>query len=279
MTEHAPDDVTVIEPAQGRPEVRRRHAANRAAWDQAAVRYTEELPAAVERLRAGHSSVHPVERAALGDLAPWCRRAVHLQCASGEDTLSLLTEGAGEVVGVDISAAHIANARSTAAALGAPAEFHVCDVLDTPRELDGTADLVYTGRGALCWLHDLDGWAAVAARLLRPGGLLSVFDGHPAAWLFDREPAHPRYSGIDYFAHAESNIGWSADYIGALAGEPSVKYERLWTIGQVVQALIDAGLTITRLAELPDAFWAEFPNMPEEVRRRLPSTFLLHARR
>ena len=41
--------------------------------------------------------------------------------------------------------------------------------------------------GALCWLHDLDGWAAVIARLLKPGGILSVFDDHPVNWLFEMD--------------------------------------------------------------------------------------------
>jgi len=48
----------------------------------------------------GGSNLHPIERANLGDLRPWCRAAIHLQCASGRDTLSLWNEGAGRVVGV-----------------------------------------------------------------------------------------------------------------------------------------------------------------------------------
>ncbi|SKA35393.1 Methylase involved in ubiquinone/menaquinone biosynthesis [Marinactinospora thermotolerans DSM 45154] len=266
-------------PAAEPAEVRRRHAANRVAWNEAAQRYSEGLPEAIAELRAGRSSVHPVERAALGDLAPWCRRAIHLQCASGRDTLSLLLEGAQEVVGVDISEVQVANARATAAAIGAPARFHHCDVLDTPHSLDGTADLVYTGRGALCWIHDLAAWAHVVARLLRPGGVVSVFDDHPAGWLFDQDAAEPVASGVDYFGHAESNVGWPTTYIGELDVPPSTKHERLWPIGDVVQALIDAGLTITRLEERPDEYWTVFPAMPEELRRRIPMTFLLHARR
>ena len=74
-----------------------------------------------------------------------------------EDTLSLLLEGEQQVIGVDISDVHIANARQLSAALQAPAVWYRCDILDTPHELDGVADLVYTGQGALNWLHDLEG--------------------------------------------------------------------------------------------------------------------------
>jgi hypothetical protein len=46
--------------------------------------------------------------------------------------------------------------------------------------LNGTADLVYTGKGALPWVMDLERWAAVIERLLKPGGRLFVFEGAPA---------------------------------------------------------------------------------------------------
>ena len=72
-------------------------------------------------------------------------------------------------------------------ATGAPARWILSDVLDTPHELDGTADLVYTGRGSLIWLQDLDAWAAVVARLIAPGGRFVLFEGHPIEWLFDAD--------------------------------------------------------------------------------------------
>lgn len=272
-------DVEVVDPAADPVEARRRHRENEAAWDQAAGRYTDELADAIARLRAGESSVHPVERAELGDLGTWCRRAIHLQCASGHDTLSLLLEGATEVVGVDLSGVHIANARRAARELDAPATFHHCDVLDTPHDLDGTADLVYTGRGAICWIHDIDAWAAVIARLLRPGGRVLLFDDHPANWLFDRDADEPVYSGLDYFRHAERNWGWHAEYIGDVGEDPAVKHERLWPIGAVVQALIDAGLVITTLREGPEEYWNVLPLIDPDIRERLPMTFLVGARR
>src|SRR5947209_8404944 len=137
-------------------EVRRRHAENRLAWNQGAGAYSEELDDAIAFLRAGGSNLHPVERANLGDLRSWCSTAIHLQCASGKDTLSLWNEGVPHLVGVDISDVHIENARRMSDALGAPAEWYRCDILDTPHSLDGTADLVYTGRGAVNWLHDIE---------------------------------------------------------------------------------------------------------------------------
>ncbi len=97
----------------------------------------------------------------LHDLDQWCKRAIHLQCAGGRDTLSLWNLGAHEVVGVDISERMIAIALAKTERLNAPAAWYHADVLEAPHELDGTADLVYTGRGALCWLMDMDAWAGV----------------------------------------------------------------------------------------------------------------------
>ena len=45
----------------------------------------------------------PPELEAIGDLHGRCRRAIHLQCAGGRDTLSLWNLGADSVVGVDFS--------------------------------------------------------------------------------------------------------------------------------------------------------------------------------
>ena len=70
-------------PAATAEEVRARHEANRAAWNEGAVRYTAEIEETIAFLAAGGSNLHPVERAHLGDLAAWCRTAIHLQCASG----------------------------------------------------------------------------------------------------------------------------------------------------------------------------------------------------
>ncbi|MBA2317211.1 MAG: class I SAM-dependent methyltransferase [Euzebyales bacterium] len=275
---------TLREPARDASEVRAWHEDNRRGWNQGAVRYTEGRERTLERLRAGESNVHPVERANLADLGPlgqWCRTAIHLQCASGLDTLSLLIEGAQRVVGVDISDVHVDNARWIAAQLGGDATFHRCDVLDTPHDLDGTADLVYTGRGALNWLADLDAWAAVVARLLVPGGVVHVLDDHPFTWLVDQRDGRLVMTGFDYHRAAVSSRGWSAEYIGDLGLGPDAlawMHERVWTIADVVNALVGAGLRLERLGEHSEQYWDNLSGVAEDERRRLPMTFSLLAR-
>lgn len=70
--------------------------------------YETETQADIEFLRAGGKNFCAPELAYLGDLAQWCGRAIHLQCAGGRDTLSLWNLGAQTVVGVDINARMLA---------------------------------------------------------------------------------------------------------------------------------------------------------------------------
>jgi SAM-dependent methyltransferase len=274
-------------PAGDTDEVRRRHESNRAAWNEGAVRYFEEIESSARFIVAGKSNLHPVERrnlARYGPLPDWCRRAIHLQCAGGRDTLSLFVEGAHEVIGIDISDRMIEAADELSRRTGVPARFYRCDILDSPAELDGTADLVYTGRGALCWVQDIDRWARTAARLLSPGGVLCVYDGHPFQGLLRMDtPSLEIASDARYFGNATSGKGWSEQYIGSLEGLPverqSRKYERSWTISEVVQAVINSRLVIDSLGEHPEDFWEAFPLIGAADIERIPNTFSLCARK
>jgi len=269
-------------------EVRARHESNRANWNEGALAYTHDIDATVDFIRAGKSNLAAVERANLGDLRAWCSHAIHLQCASGKDTLSLLNEGVGRVTGVDISDVHIDNARKICAALAAQghpvqAEWIRCDVLDVPHAFDGSADLVYTGRGALCWLHDLNAHARVVARLLKPGGIYHVYDDHPITILFDLEPETYTFRGASYFGHWEKETGWPCSYVSSVLGEPSKapspRFEKGWNLMEITNALIDAGLTIEYLGEHPEAEWNIFPNLKPELRGIIPLMFSLRARK
>jgi len=261
--------------------VRDMHQSNRAAWNEAAAHYAETLAERVEFLRAGGTNFCDAERPYLQNLGDWCRRAIHLQCAGGTDTLSLWNLGAKEVVGVDISEAMIAVARAKSDALNAPAQWFCCDILDTPRELDGTADFVYTGRGAISWLHDMDGWARVIARLLKPGGRVYVYDGHPLTWVWDQEVTELKLDSVygDYFqTSTQVDQGWGPTYVGDL-GKPkeelAKKYESQKTFGQILSPLLAAGLRLEALQEHAEAYWNQFHLLPKETVAKLPNTFSL----
>ena len=271
-----------VDVATSDDEVRERHQQNRVAWNQAAARYREWFDDQLAALQRDEEILHPLEREHLGELGQWCARAVHLQCASGQDTLALWRRGVQQVVGVDISDEHIANAERMAEALGAPARWFRCDVLDCPSEVDGWADLVYTGKGSLVWLHDLRAWAQVIARILAPGGKLYLFDDHPVTWLFDPESEELVYSGFRYFGTSEVSRGWSESYIGSMGlalEQHEEKHERVWPIASVLSAVLEAGLVIEHYGEHPVEYWNSMPDLDDTERGRVPMTFSLIARR
>lgn len=268
-----------------RADKRGMHAANRLAWDEAAERYEGWFAEAVELIRGGGSNLFPEEQARIGDLHGRCRRAIHLQCAGGRDTLSLWNAGAEEVVGVDFSPRMLGLARRLADAVGASgvATWIESDVLDVPMDLDGTADLLYTGRGSLMWLADLDAWAAVLFRLLSPTGRLVIFEGHPAEWLFDvDDDGHWIATDYDYFGGPEVSRGWAPEYIDRLSipdGEQHWKFARAWTLGEVVTAIARAGLRIDEVAEHPVDWWGGHGDVAPDERGRIPLSFSIVATR
>ena len=266
-----------------RGDVPAMHASNRAAWDEAAERYEGWYAEAVELIASGGTNLLPPELELIGDLHGRCRRAIHLQCAGGRDTLSLWNLGAAEVIGVDFSPRMLELAGRLSDAVGAPARWILADVLETPHELDGTADLLYTGRGSLMWLGDLDRWAAVLYRLLSPAGRLVIFEGHPAEWLFDvDEDGRWIATDYDYFAGAEASKGWAPEYIDHLSiadDDQSWKFARAWTLGEIVTAIARCGLVLERVAEHPVDWWGGHADAGPAERSRIPLSFSILARR
>lgn len=256
---------------------------NEAAWDRAAQKYALDIDRDVAFLSEGGVSLLDEERRTLGDLSR-CDRAIHLQCSHGTDALSLLNLGVTGVVGVDISREMLAQAEQKSQRLGARATWVQADVLDVPAALNGSADLVYTGKGALPWVHDLGRWAAVVRRLLRPGGYLYVFEGHPLNWVWDPSAPTPRLAvdGRGYFDRGpRENDGFPASSVARFTPEgesaPSA-WEWPWTLGDVVSAVAEAGLVVERLEEYAGHFWPQFASIPEPEAGRLPHTFALLAR-
>jgi len=257
------------------------HKNNELAWDLAARKYEPDVQSDVALLRSGILSLAPQELLLLGDLSPWCQRAVHLQCSHGQDALSLWKLGAAEVVGIDISAAMLRLAQVKTELLGAPASWIHSDILHVPAGFDGTADLVYTGKGALPWMMDLEQWAGVVVRLLKPGGKFFVFEGHPLNWIWEPEAAdfRLREDEGDYFSdQPRANRDFPASAVRRVASpdKPAPQsFERQWTLGTILTTLVKAGLHLERLEEYPDQFWPQFDAVPPEVVMKLPHTFAL----
>ncbi|MEV4638773.1 class I SAM-dependent methyltransferase [Actinoplanes sp. NPDC049548] len=264
---------------------------NRANWDERAPAHAASAGynlAAFTRDPHHLSDVVTFDRPLLGDIAGL--RAVHLQCHIGTDTVSLARLGA-TMTGLDFSPASLAEARKLSAASGTPVDFVESDLYGAPDVLDaGSFDLVYTGIGALGWLPDIRRWAQVVATLLRPGGRLFIREGHPVLWsLQDEREDDLLVLEYPYFEHAEPTV-WDdgGTYVDTdHTFEHTTTHEWNHGLGEIVTALLEAGMTITGLVEHDSVPWEALPGrmtlLPggewqvTERPRRLPHTYTLQA--
>jgi SAM-dependent methyltransferase len=237
-------------------------SANREYWDgkadfNAAIWNVGAFVADPTRL----TTIVAADRDALGDVRG--RSLLHLQCHFGMDTLAWARLGA-EVTGVDLSPRAITIADDLAARTGLSARFVEADLYAVPDVLPKTFDVVYTGGGALCWLPDIRGWAKVVGRMLRPDGTFYIREAHPALWsLEDERDDAQLVIGRPYFEVAEP-MRWDAAPIWEKdAPEVTTHYEWNHGLGEIVGALIEAGLTIESLVEHRTCLWQALPFMVE----------------
>ena len=184
---------------------------------------------------------------------------LHLQCHFGIDTLSWARLGA-RVTGADFSLAAVELARSVAAEIGfGDARFVQSDLYDLPAVLDGQFDLVYTSCGVLGWLPDITRWAEVVAHFVRPGGRFYITEIHPVAQVFENEGVAPGELRLTYpyWEHPEPLAfpvqGTYADRAASVATPMEYGWDH--GLGEIVTALINAGLRIDSLREYPFVRW------------------------
>ena len=257
------------------------HEQNRRSWNHATIAHNSHKGDQAAFLRDGGSTLFPEELELLGDLRG--RRLVHLLCNAGQDTLSLASRGA-LVTGVDISDEAIAFARQLATDSGFPATFDRADVYDwLDATTPGSFDLAFSSYGALGWLSDLPAWARGVARALAPGGRLVLVEFHPTLAYFDDQlrlisGEQLSADGIfwaegvhDYVADSGAGLLHGATYQEGLLGfrNPEGCHEFLHSLGNIVDAVARAGLTVERVHEWHHANgWKGFKNMVDLGERR-----------
>lgn len=234
---------------------------NRRSWEAAVPAHESHRGDLAGFLRRGGRTLFPEDLRLLGEVEG--RSLAHLMCNTGGDSLSLASRGA-RVTGVDASDRAVEAARNLSWQSGIEARFIRSDIYDW---LENGAeigfDLAYASYGVICWLSDLDRWAAGLRRILVPGGRFALVDFHPAAMMLDSDWRLVN----DYYAGGEPleerGVG---DYVGESGGgltpagyEEGVKgfdnpepcYLFRWGLGEVVSALCGAGLILRALEEYP----------------------------
>lgn len=237
------------------------------AWEQASQKHVREYGALLNEARAAR--LLPVEEQVLAPVLVGGPEVVHPQSGHGVDDVALIRAGARSVLGVDYSPTAVAAAQRRADDLDVACTYVVAELPPLPVP-DASADLVYSGKGALIWLPDLHAWASDVVRVLRPGGSLFVYEAHPLVplWAWDEHEIHVR-DDRSYFARTHVNDTYPA--LGAV--------ERQHTLAEIVLAITGAGLQLVHLAEHPEPFWRPDGARAAVWDGRLPNSFSLLARR
>lgn len=264
---------------------------NQANWDDRAAAHAASADYNVQRFADDPrhlSEVVTVDLPLLGNISGL--RGVHLQCHIGTDTVSLARLGAA-MTGVDFSVKSLEQARLVAERAGVLVDFVESEVYGAVDALGGVQfDLVYTGIGALCWLPDIERWAQTVSALLRPGGRLFLREGHPVLWSLEYE----RTDGLlvleePYFEQPEPQIYTEpGTYVSTdVAFTHNTTHEWNHGLGEIVTAVLRAGMTLTGLVEHQTVPWEALPGLMRRVDNgewqltdrpeRLPHTYTLQA--
>lgn len=230
---------------------------NKDTWDKKTKVHANSAFYDMLSFRSGKTSLNAYEIKALGDVKG--KSLLHLQCHFGQDTLSLSRAGA-QCTGVDISEESISLARKLNTELKLDAQFVCCNVLNIPQNLDTKYDIVFTSYGVLGWLPDLEPWAKMIAKMLKPNGVFYMVEFHPIVWMFDYQKKIPQ---LHYSYHQKEVI--YEEYTGTYADESSsvISKEYTWNhgLGEIITSLAQAGLQIDFLNEHDKSPYCVFPGL------------------
>ncbi|TCV13689.1 methyltransferase family protein [Sphingobacterium alimentarium] len=218
-------------------------ALNKDSWNRRTEYHVKSEFYDMDNFLNGSSSLNPFELALLGDLNG--KSVLHLQCHFGQDSISLSRMGAN-VVGVDLSDKAIDTAKQIALQTNSSAQFICCDIYDLPQHLDQQFDMVFTSYGTIGWLPDLNKWAGIISKYLKPGGQFVFVEFHPVVWMFDNDFEKVGYNYFNTGALIETETGTYADR------EADLEQEYVcWnhSLSEVMGSLIQNDLTIRSFEE------------------------------
>lgn len=205
----------------------------------------------------------------LGELAG--KRVLEFGAGAAQAGRWCAAQGA-QVVATDISAGMLHQAARINVDSGVAPQLVQCDASKLPFA-PASFDIAFSAFGAVPFIADTAALMRELARVLKPGGLLAFSTSHPMRWAFPDAPGEAgltvSQSYFDTTPYAEAR-GKDVTYV-----------EHHRTMEGRVQELLDAGLTLTGLRELPwhpnnTQTWGGWSPLRG---RKIPGTLVLTARR
>jgi ubiquinone/menaquinone biosynthesis C-methylase UbiE len=186
----------------------------------------------------GKSTLNAIELELLGNVKG--KKVLHLQCHFGQDTMTFSRMGAF-ATGVDFSEKAIEKAREINKQLNLNTTFICCDIYDLPNHLNEKFDIVFTSYGTIGWFPDLDKWAEVISRLLKPRGKFVMADFHPVVWMFDNDFREVFHNYFNTEAIIEVESGTYAEKEAPITTQ-SITWNH--PVSELLNALISNGLEL-----------------------------------
>ncbi|NPD46919.1 MULTISPECIES: bifunctional 2-polyprenyl-6-hydroxyphenol methylase/3-demethylubiquinol 3-O-methyltransferase UbiG [unclassified Lentimicrobium] len=231
---------------------------NRQSWNELTNLHADSRFYDIEGFLKGKSSLNHIELEELGDIRG--KKILHLQCHFGMDSLSLARMGA-EVTGIDISDTSIQKAKELSNYLGLTAQFIRSNIYDIEEVLNEKFDIVYTSYGAINWLDDLDKWAKLIHRFLKPNGVFHLVEFHPFIYTLNEDSEIE--NGYFKSKPIETQVESSYTDKSEVSGNNLKHIEWHHSLGEVMNSLISNGLSIEFLHEFPYQVYDCFPNLVE----------------
>ncbi len=235
---------------------------NKNLWDAKTDIHVESEFYDVKGFLNGKEILNEPELELLGDLSG--KSILHLQCHFGLDSLALARKGA-KVTGIDLSSKAIKKAKDLNQQLQLDAEFIESDIYSLPEILNAKFDIVYTSYGVIGWLPDMQKWASVVSNFLKTGGKLVFVEFHPVVWMLDKNFTHIKYCYFNKEEIVETEEGTYTNRDAAIA-ETSVSWNH--DFGEVISALIQAGINIDQFNEFDYSCYNCFPNTVEIAKNK-----------
>ncbi|MBQ7845850.1 MAG: class I SAM-dependent methyltransferase [Clostridia bacterium] len=178
-------------------------------------------------------------------------RVANICGSCGKKAVPLAVLGA-EVTVFDISAHNARYATELAQAAQVSLRYEVGDVLEIDLEKYGESfDVVFMEDGILHYFHDLDQFMGMMHALLKPGGRLICSDFHPLTKVMDvlgfQRPA------MSYFSTdiLEAEMPHAKFYEEEQRQQFPKCRLRLYTLSEIINAVIAAGFTLKQFDEHP----------------------------
>ena len=251
---------------------------NRRMWNLTAPIHAE---AYVDKLMsrisdADYSSFDDIERQQFVQIGLEGKAVVQLACNNGRELISVKKAGAGRCVGFDISDEFIGQGQRLAQAAGVDVEFVRSSVYDIPADYDGQFDLVYITIGVFGWMPDVDDFFDVIVRLLRPGGLLFVYEMHPILNMFDAKKGLQVENS--YFHKEPFYTDEEADFLNPSETVEASSYWFHHKLSDIIGSCLRHGLGLTHFEEYGHDLSMNYKAF-QQFEKKPPLSYSLIARR